>query len=261
MMKLYHAPISTCSQKVRLVLAEKGLAYDSHYIDLQKGEQFAPDYLAKNPAGVVPTLEDGGRVLVESTLINEYLEDAYPEPRLTPEHALDRHAMRLWCRKIDELHPACGILTYAIGVRPGMLKRPTEEVDALVEAIPDPARQAVRRSVIDHGVEAPEFAGAHTAHVKLFDLADEALSRSPCLVGDTLTLADAAFLPYVLRVDHLGLGRLLEKRSSLAAWYERMRARPAYQTAVAEFLPEPVVAAFRQAGAAVADKVGRIVAA
>jgi len=260
-MKLYHAPISTCSQKVRLVLAEKGLDYSSAYIDLQKGEQFAPDYLTKNPAGVVPTLEDNGAVLVESTLINEYLDEAYPDPRLSPEDPVGRHAMRLWCKKIDELHPACGIQTYAIGVRPGLLKRPPEEVDALVNAIPDPGRRAVRRSVVDLGVEAPEFAGAYQAHVKLFDLADRTLADTPFLVGDSLSLADAAFLPYVLRVDHLGLSGLFSGRPGLSAWYERMQARASYTKAVSDYLPEAAVAAFRRAGEAVADRVASITAA
>lgn len=259
-MKLYHAPISTCSQKVRLVLAEKQLGFESEFVDLTQGEQFRPDYLAKNPAGVVPTLEDGDRVLVESTLINEYLDDAYRDVALRPEAAGDRHTMRLWCKKVDELHPACGIQTYAIGIRPGLVKRAPEEVNALIDAIPDPARRAVRRSVVEHGVEAPEFSGAYSAHIRLFDLADGALSRTPFLVGNALTLADTALLPYVLRADHLGLEGLLNGRSGLLAWYERMQARPSFQVAVADYLPEPTVAAFRKAGAAVADRIARLAA-
>ena len=86
-MKRFHAPISTCSQKVRLVLAEKGLAYESALVDLTSGEQFKPEYLALNPSAVVPTLQDGGATFVESTLINEYLDDAYPEVALKPRIA------------------------------------------------------------------------------------------------------------------------------------------------------------------------------
>ena len=59
-MKLYHNIVSTCSQKVRLVLAEKNLVYESEFLDLQRGDQFAPDYLKLNPNAVVPTLEDDG---------------------------------------------------------------------------------------------------------------------------------------------------------------------------------------------------------
>ena len=73
-MRLYHNPVSSCSQKVRMVLSEKGLEFDSTIIDLQKGEQFDPDYMKLNPNAVVPTLDDGGNILIESTLINEYLD-------------------------------------------------------------------------------------------------------------------------------------------------------------------------------------------
>jgi glutathione S-transferase len=259
-MKLYHAPISTCSQKVRLVLAEKGLDYDSEFIDLQQGDQFAPAYLEKNPNGVVPTLEDAGRVLIESTLINEYLEDAYPEPALRPSAAVDVHAMRMWCKRVDELHPSCGVQTYAIGVRPGLLKRPTEEVDALVDAIPDPGRRAIRRSVVDHGVAAPEFNRAYAAHVATFDRAERDLAGEPYLAGESFSLADAAFLPYVLRVDHLNLHGLLEGRPALGDWYERVQARPSYETAVAAYLPDAAVAAFRRAGEMVAEEVAQSIA-
>ena len=259
-MKLYHAPISTCSQKVRLVLAEKGLEYESEFIDLTRGDQFAAAYLEKNPNGVVPTLEDGGCVLIESTLINEYLEDAYPQPTLRPAAPADVHKMRLWCKQVDALHPACGVQTYAIGVRPGLLQRPAEEVDALVSAIPDPVRRAARRSVVDHGVQAPEFRGAYAAHIATFDRAEQTLNQTPYLAGDAFSLADAAFLPYVLRIDHLGLTGLLEGRTALGDWYDRVQARLAYQSAVAAFLPDGAVAAFRRGGDAVAEEVANIVA-
>ncbi len=256
-MKLYHAPVSTCSQKVRLVLAEKSLRYESEFIDLQRGDQFTADYLAKNPAGVVPTLEDGGAVFVESTLINEYLDDAYPEVPLRPADHAQCHQMRLWCRRIDDLHPHCGVQTYAIGVRPGMLKRPSEEVDALIAAIPDPARRALRRSVIDEGVQSAAFSAAYRAHDQFFSEVEQRLHNAEWLVGDALTLADAALLPYVLRVDHLALTALLENRPGLMAWYQRISARDSYQSAVAELLPDAMIDAFRAAGASVADQVAQ----
>jgi len=86
-MKLYHNPLSSCSQKVRMVLHEKKLSWESQVIDLQKGEQFTADYLALNPNAVVPTLEDQGHTVIESTLINEYLDDAYADITLKPANA------------------------------------------------------------------------------------------------------------------------------------------------------------------------------
>jgi len=79
MLSLYHNAASTCSQKVRLVLAGKGLEFESHEIDLIAGEQHDPDYVKLNANHVVPTLVHNGSVLIESSLINEYLEDAFPE--------------------------------------------------------------------------------------------------------------------------------------------------------------------------------------
>ncbi|MBM3487798.1 MAG: hypothetical protein FJX67_14390 [Alphaproteobacteria bacterium] len=80
MLALYHTNISVCAQKVRLVLAEKALAWESRVVDLIAGAQTWPDYVALNPKGVVPTLVHDGRPIVESTVICEYLDDAFPAP-------------------------------------------------------------------------------------------------------------------------------------------------------------------------------------
>ena len=74
-LELYHSGLTACSKKTRLCLREKGLDYVSHYIDLSRFEQHTPEYLALNPNGLVPTLVHDGAVIIESTVINEYLED------------------------------------------------------------------------------------------------------------------------------------------------------------------------------------------
>jgi glutathione S-transferase len=70
--------------KVRFALGEKGLGWTGHYVDILNGEQFAPEFLAINPKAVVPVLVHDGHVITESTVICEYLQDAFPE-RLYPE--------------------------------------------------------------------------------------------------------------------------------------------------------------------------------
>ncbi len=251
MLELYHNAISTCSQKVRLVLAEKGLGFESRPVDLLGGEQHAPDYVKLNPNHVVPTLIHDGAVLIESSLINEYLDDAFPETALRPVDPTARHALRLWVKRIDEkVHPAASVLTFAIGARPALLGQPEEVREANLEAIPDPARRAVRRSVVEHGVEAPEFAGALACFVDLIDALQASLAPDGWLSGDDFGLADAAVLPYVLRLDHLAMTPLLSARPAVADWYARVQARPSFETAVAAWLPEPVVAVFRRNGEA-----------
>ena len=80
MLKVYSYFNSICTQKVFITLAEKGLAYDTQNVDLFKNEQFKPEYLKINPKGVVPALDHDGRVVIESSLICEYLDDTFPKP-------------------------------------------------------------------------------------------------------------------------------------------------------------------------------------
>ena len=78
---LYNAPQSTCSQRVRFVLNAKGLPFDEVKLDLLAGDQLKPDYLKLNPNGVVPTLDHDGDVIIDSSVIIEYLDEVSPEPR------------------------------------------------------------------------------------------------------------------------------------------------------------------------------------
>jgi glutathione S-transferase len=134
-----------------------------------------------------------------------------------------------------------------------VLQRSPEEIDAQLEQIPDAKRRAARRSVIEHGVKAPEFAGAVRAFVALIDDMESRLAEQPWLAGEGFSLADAAALPYVLRLDHLGMDSLLAagQRPRVADWYARAQARPSYEVAVSSQLPQPIIDMFRANGAAV----------
>jgi glutathione S-transferase len=258
MLELYHSGVSTCSQKVRLALAEKGLDFTSHAVDLIAGGQHDPAYVKLNPNHVVPTLIHDGTVLIESSLINEYVDEVFPGTSLRPEDPVARHAMRLWIKRIDEkVHPSAGTVTFAIGPRALLLQQPEAVREANIEAIPDPKRRAARRSVIEHGVEAPEFQGALDAFLDLLDAMEAALAPGGWLAGGAFGLADAAVLPYVMRLDHLAMTPLVSEaqRPRVAEWYARVQERPSFETAVRAWLPEPVVALFRTGGEAVWSQV------
>jgi glutathione S-transferase len=262
MMELYHFGFSTCSQKVRLILAEKGIEFVSRQIDILNGAQHDPAYVKLNPNHVVPTLVHDGAVLIESTLINEYLDDTFPEIPMRPAAPAGRHALRLWTKLLDEkVQAATAAVTFAIGPRVMILQQPAAEREAGIEAIPDPKARAARRSVIDHGVKAPEFAGALAQMVDLLDRIEVGLAESRWLSGDAYGLADAAALPYVLRLDHLAMSPLLSARPRLAVWFERARARPSYEAAIANWAPEPAVAFLRSAGETVWPEVERMATA
>ena len=78
---LYNAPQSTCSQRVRFALNAKDIPFDEIKLDLLAGDQLKPDYLALNPNGVVPTLDHDGAIIINSSVIIEYLDEIAPEPR------------------------------------------------------------------------------------------------------------------------------------------------------------------------------------
>src|SRR3984893_5637391 len=103
MMILHHAWRSSASRRVRLCLAEKGLDYEGHHVDLEKMEHHSPEYLAINPLGVIPTLIHDGKPLHESGTICEYLDESFPDPPLRPETPYERAEMRNWIRHIDGL--------------------------------------------------------------------------------------------------------------------------------------------------------------
>jgi glutathione S-transferase len=263
MLELYHFAFSTCSQKVRLVLAEKNLDFVSHEVDLMSGAQHDPEYVKLNAKHVVPTLVHDGAVLIESTLIDEYLDDAFPHPPMRPADPRERYAARLWTKRLDDdVHAATAVVTFAIGPRSVLLQQPREMREANIEAIPDPRERTARRSVIEHGVEAPEFAGAFGKMLNLLNDVDAALASGGWLSGSAFGLADAAILPYVLRLDHLAMTPLLSRaaRPALADWYERSRARPSFKTAVAAWIPDFALEILRTNGAAVWPQIEALAA-
>lgn len=258
-MQLYHNALSSCSQKVRMVLHEKSLTVEDKLVDLQKGDQFDAAYIALNPNAVVPTLVDNGNVMIESTLINEYLEDTYPEVSLTPNDTYERHQMRLLVKKIDDsLAAACGVITYSIGVRPALLARPREDVDAMIAKMPSAKKRESRRAVVDLGVAAPQFKEAMQTHQALFDTAEAMLAEHTWLVSEHISLADCALMPYVVRIDHLGQKHEIESRPNLARWYETIQTRPSFTEAVTKWAPAAAIAMFNQAGDAVKDDIAKV---
>ena len=107
MLELYHSINSVCAQKVRIAFTEKGLSYKEHLMRLG-GDQFDPAYMKLNPNAVVPTLIHDGQVVIESSVILYYLDEAFPENPLMPTAPLARAKVRLFNKLIDEyVHNSC----------------------------------------------------------------------------------------------------------------------------------------------------------
>ncbi len=229
MIELYHNDMSVCAEKVRFALAEKSLPWTSHHLNLRAGDQQKPEYLKLNPNALVPTLVDDGMVIIESTVINEYIDDAYPEPRLKPLEPTARARMRLWTKQLDEgVHAATSVVSAAIAFRYQKLANGMEALEAFHKKIPDPIKRERSWETVTKGVESRFFPEAIMRFDKLLGDMEIALAATPWLAGGEFSLADIGYAPYVTRLDHLQLQFLWDRRPHVPAWYERVRERRAY---------------------------------
>ncbi len=233
MLALYHAGLTTSAKKVRLCLREKGLSYESHYLRLDRFEHHAPDYVKLNPNGVLPTLVHDGTVVIESTVINEYLDEVFPDPPLKPRDPALRARMRVFCKMVDEYAlPALRI--------PNWTRSKTATLKAMSDA--DFAKLLQETPLIDHrlklealrgaGFTEEEFAEADGKMDYVAARCEAALAEGPYLAGPAYSLADIAILPYIPGFAARRPG-LLERHPRLAEWSARLMARPAVQTVYA----------------------------
>src|SRR3954451_4220384 len=238
MIELYHNDMSVCAQKVRLVLAEKNQPWVGHHLNLRAGDQHKAAYLELNPNGVVPTLVDDGQVMIESTMICEYLDDAYPEPPLRPNDPYPRGQMRLWTKKLDDwVHADTGTLSSCIAFRYQYLGRldTPEKLEAHLANMPSPDKRARQRANITQGMASPYFAEALKRFARLFQQIETALVGRPWLVGESYSLADIGYTPYFLRMEQLGLGASFYG-PRVREWGARLLARPNFSTGIGDLL-------------------------
>jgi len=259
MLTLYHGDTSVCSQKVRLALTEKQLEWTGSFIDLGKGDQFDPEYMKLNSNAVVPTLVHDGKVIIESSMINEYVDDAFPDMPLRPADPYSRAAMRLWVKQLDDgIHYAINTVTFAIAMRLPVLEQSPEEQKARWQKIPDPARAAKMRELIEQGIDSPLVVDALKRLDKMLADMETALASADWLAGGAYSLADAGLTPYVNRMNMLGLSAMWEKdRTAVTDWYARARARRNYAEAILAHDPPKKIKIMNEAGAAQWPEVAR----
>jgi len=239
MLELYHHGSSVCAAKVRLALAEKGVEWTGHYIDILAGEQFDPDYLKINPRGAVPAIRHEGAVITESTVICEYVDDAFEGPALKPPTPLGQARMRMWTKLVDEeIHPSVRPVTYVTTHRHSILARGAEAVEEHIASDPHPVWRERKRRWIHDGFAAPDVADAVGVFHRMVRSMDAALADSEWLVGDAYTLADGALTPYANRLEMLGLSSMWSGQANFARWFDAVKRRPSFRPALFAYLPE-----------------------
>ena len=245
MLTLYHNDMSVCAAKVRTALAEKKLDFDLIHLDLRAGDAQKPDYLKLNPNAVVPTLVHDDHVIIESTVICEYIDDEWPDPALKPADSFERARMRLWTKQLDEgLHAAVGSLSFAIAFRHQWLARSTEDRAKWLAGIPQQERRERLASLLELGLESPYFAPAMKRYAKLFEDFEMALEHGPWLTGEHFSLAEVGFAPYLARLRHLGFDLLFERHPRVADWADRVAQRPSVASGIERWFNPKYLALF-----------------
>ena len=254
MLELYHHGSSACAAKVRFALAEKRLDWTGHYVDILRGEQFAPAFLKINSKAVVPVLVHDGYVITESTVICEYVEDAFPNEPLYPEAPLERAHARLWTKAVDEeLHPACSAITYVVSHRHTIRRNGAQSFDEFMRsgAHEGAAARALKWQWIEHGLAAPGAADKIRLYAAYLDKMERALRESDWLVGARFTIADVAMAPYLNRLAALAMEGLWTggRLPRVEDWFTRVRARRTFEPAFVAWMPATLAEEMRVNGA------------
>src|SRR5580658_1836656 len=197
---LYNAPQSTCSQRVRFVLNAKKLPFVEVKLDLLAGDQLKPGYLALNPNGVVPTLDHDGAIVIDSSVIIEYLDEIAPAPaNFTPRDPVMRAKMRALMRFIDEM-PAAAVRvpTFNLAFLPRFAAMSEQEFAAFAES--KPLRKEFMLAMGRTGFSKQEMDAALDRLGRTLTRMDGEIANSggPWLMGARPTLADICVMPAIV---------------------------------------------------------------
>ena len=238
---LYHFWFSSCSQRVRVVLAEKGLDWDSHEIDLAKQEHATPEYQSIHPNGVVPALVHDGQVIIESIDIIDYLDTTYPEPPLRPSSETEISKMHKWMQDADGAQHSIKTLTHEFLLK--QHKMPPEAFQKFSQRHNNEELvNFMRVWSSDEGFQKSEIESELTLQHGHFVHLDQALDNKDWLVDNTFSLADIAWISNVRRLDLMHYP--LNIHPNLKSWYERFQTRVSYLKGISEFEIQPALIGF-----------------
>ena len=229
MLKLYHWEPNANSGKPMLALAEKGVPYESHYLDLLKFDQHQPEYLKVNPDGTIPAMVHGDLVLTESTPMMEYVDEAFDGPPLRPASSVERWRMRWWMRFFDAYFgPSLSMIGWSVFVGPSARNRDPAELRAAIDRIPLESRRIAWRKALFNEFSEAELAESRRRIAFATGILEQHLARHTWIAGEAFSLGD---------INGFNLGFALpisqpqacndEKTPRIMEWLRRIYERPA----------------------------------
>jgi glutathione S-transferase len=248
MLELYHAEPVANSMKVLLCLKEKRLEFVSHYVDLLRFEQHRPEFVKINPNGQVPVLIHEGAVITESTVINEYLDEVFPQVPLRPQDPAERARMRVWSKFVDEYFcPALSMIGWHHMVRIVAQRLKGSELDEVLARIPLKEQRDKWATVAGKSFAAEQLADSRRRLGVSIERMEKILQDSRWLAGNTYSLADVNSYSMVAGVPRFFPDLMNEKNTPRSVeWLAAMNARPAVQAALA--MPNKVPEVLRTFG-------------
>ncbi|MFP6726492.1 MAG: glutathione S-transferase family protein [Alphaproteobacteria bacterium] len=198
-MKLYDLPASPNARRVRIFIAEKDLDIPTQPVDMTKGENQRPEFLAKNSLGKMPVLElENGTCITESAAICRYLEEIHPEPLLLGRDALERAQVEMWNRRmeIEILMPLMQVFVHTHDMWKGV-----------VAQIPEWGEVCRKNTLVN------------------FEWLDGEIADRDFVVNDTYTVADITLQCAIVLGKAVGV-RASENLANVNAWFDRVATRP-----------------------------------
>ncbi len=234
-LKYYHAEPAANSLKSMLILFEKELEFESVYVDLHKFEQHSDWFIKINPEGQVPVLEHDGVLITQTSVINEYLEDAFPDgPSMRPADPVGKARMRYWNKFVDE-HVMNHVSMHGWHRMVGVIARGIEsgEFEKLVERIPLPD-QRKKWATARSGFSEADLQNATDKIVYACAKVEQTLGETPWLAGEMCTSADGNFYSMCgMMVERMFPElEVAANYPRLVNWRERMEDRPAVRKAL-----------------------------
>ena len=235
MLELYHYSNSICSERSRMALHEKGITdWVSHHVDLFKGEQFDPDYIRLNPRAETPTLVHDGRVIRESAVICEYIDDAFEGPALKPPEPVDIANMREWVWICDnQIYESVASLSFMSIFRKVLADKGDEEKEKHFRSQTDLSRIMRQRSCVEEGIDSPYVVrgSSNLLHV-IDDLENHLADGRTWIMADQYTLAEINYSPFLARVEALTLLEMfMAGKPLVSGWWKRCTDRESYRLA------------------------------
>jgi glutathione S-transferase len=259
MLELYYLEEadSICSNRALMTLSEKEIEdWVPRNLVLLNRDQFKPEYLKLNPKAQVPTLVHNGKVIRESSIICDYIDDLKSDPALKPKDAVDRAHMREWIKDSDESgYQATASLNFVTKFR---LEIPLDKMEERWKKVPDIDRLHRQQSCVYDGLESPYVLRAIGAWERIFMKMEETLSDGrPWIMGHQFTLVEITNAPFIKVLEMLRLLDLwLDGRPNVRRWWKNVTDRKSYK-ALEEYpgQSEDDDAPHAKAGVIVADKI------